>query len=205
MRSRAGFSGLAGCTLTDLRYSKGMDENLPHRLRAFLQPFYQDLDGVSRFDDVERITAIARRLYAPPSPEDARSFELLLHFHGLRKWLEKIGNLSRTMLALGDLTETELRRTAASIRRLGHPSTEAERAVAAAILIDGAGVRGLAERLSRARREGHSVADVVRDALADAETPEWLSEEALRWVAERRDLRRAFCRAILDEMKLGAG
>jgi hypothetical protein len=172
-----------------------MDDSLRARLESFLRPLYQDIDGVSRFDDVERVASIARELYTPSD----RQFELLLLFHGLGKWLEKIGNLSRTMLAVGGLTEEELRQTSASSQRLDAPRTEAERAVAAAILIDNAGVRGLAERLSRARREGQSVSDVVRRALADVEEPEWLSPAARPLLAERRERRREFCRAILEE------
>ena len=158
-----------------------------------------DLEDFLRFDAVERVAAIARRLYAPRSAEDARAFELLLLFHGLGRWLEKIGNLSRTTLAVGGLSESELRQTAASIQSLGAPESDTERAVAAAILIDHAGVRGLAERLLRARREGQSVADVVRAALADDERPEWLSAEAREWLEQRRGRRRDFCRAILEE------
>jgi len=73
--------------------------------------------------------------------------------------------------------------------------------VAAAILIDNAGARGLAERLARSRREGQSVADVVRAALADAETPEWLSAEARAMLEERRERRRAVCSEILREFR----
>ena len=167
-------------------------------LHSFLRPLYQDLDGASRFDDVERIAAIARRLHVPA---DDRSFELLLLFHGLGRWLEKVGNLSRAVLTTG-LSEEELRATAASIRRLNDPSTDAERAVAAAMLIDGAGVRGLAERLSRSRREGSSVLDVVRNALADAIEPAWLPENARPWLTARYEARREMCRRILAELAL---
>ena len=171
-----------------------MDPAQRQRLEHFLRPLYQDLDGVSRFEDIERVARIARRLY----PKDDRAFELLLLFHGLGKWLEKIGNLSRTTLTVG-LTQEELRQTSASIQRLDAPESDAERAVAAALLIDGAGVRGLAERLSRARREGQSVSDVVRRALADSEKPDWLSDAARALLEERRERRREFRRAILEE------
>jgi hypothetical protein len=70
-------------------------------LRSFLRPLYQDLDGGSRFDDIERVAAIARRLYAPANDADARAFELLLLFHGLGRWLEKVGNRSRAVLTTG--------------------------------------------------------------------------------------------------------
>jgi hypothetical protein len=168
-------------------------------LESYLRPLYQDLDGVDRFDAVERVARIARRLYTPATAEEARALELLLLFRGLGRWLEKMGNLSRTALAVDSVTEPELRRTAASIARLDAPANDVERAVAAAVLIDNAGVRGLAERLSRARREGQSVADVVRDALAEDERPEWLSAAALAEVNSRRTRRREFCRAILEE------
>jgi len=177
-----------------------MDESLRRRLEAFIRPLYQDLDGASRFDEIERVAAIARRLYAPASGDDA--FELLLLFHGLGRWLEKVGNLSRAVLTIG-LSEAELRTTAASIRRLDEPSTAAERALAAALLIDSAGVRGLTDRLSRSRREGSSVLDVVRNALADAAEPEWLPEPAREWLQQRREARREMCLRILAETALG--
>jgi len=167
-------------------------------LESFLRPLYQDLDGASRFDDVERVAAIARRLYAPV---DERSFELLLLFHGLGRWLEKVGNLSRAVLTTG-IPESELRAVAASIRQLDDPSTDAERAVAAALLIDGAGVRGFAERLSRSRREGSSVQDVVRHALAETIVPAWVPASAREWLARRYEARREVCRRILAEIAL---
>ncbi len=167
-------------------------------LQSFLRPLYQDLDGASRFDDVERVAAIARRLY---EPVDERSFELLLLFHGLGRWLEKVGNLSRAVLTTG-IPESELRAVAASIRQLDDPSTDAQRAVAAALLIDGAGVRGFAERLSRSRREGSSVQDVVRNTLADAVVPAWVPENARSWLARRYEARREACRRILAEIAL---
>ena len=171
-----------------------IDPALRARLESVLRPLYQDLDGVSRFDDVERVEAMARRFYSG----DDLAFELLLLFHALGRWLEKVGNLSRAVLTTG-LSEGELRATATSIRHLDKPSTDAERAVAAALLIDSAGVRGLAERLARSRREGSSVFDVVRQALADAEEPAWLPASARPMLAIRRESRREMCRRILDE------
>ena len=172
------------------------------QLQDFIRPLYQDVDGVSRYDEVERIAKIARRLHEPPDPDSARSFELLLLFHGLGKWLEKVGNISRTVLAVEGLTETELRRTSAALAKLDQATTPAERALAAAILIDRSGVRGLAQRFATARREGHSVMDVVREAVADSWIPEWVPENARDWVARRHESRRRFCAAILEELSL---
>jgi hypothetical protein len=174
-----------------------VDPTARKRLEAFLLPLYQDLDGVSRFSDVERIGSIARRLY--PSSDDA--FELLILFRGLGKWLEKVGNVSRTSLAVG-VGEAELRRTAASIRRLDAPQSDAERAVAGAILIDQAGVRGLSQKFASARREGHSLLDVVREELASAWIPEWMPDEGRAWLETRFEARRRVCREILDELAL---
>lgn len=171
-------------------------------LQTFLRPLYQDLDGVSRLDEVERVAKIARRLYTPPTADGARAFELLLAFHKLDKWLDKVGNLSRTVLAVRDVNEAELRRTAASIRRLEEPVSEVERAVAAAILIDGAGVRGLAEHFARARREGSSQMDVLRNVLSDVFIPEWLPESAREWLHKRREARREVCKRLLEELSL---
>jgi hypothetical protein len=176
-----------------------MDRDLRLRLETFLRPFYQDLDGASRFDDVERIARIAHKLYVVDE-NDARPFELLLLFHRLGPWLEKVGNLSRTLLGVPGLTEAELRQTAAAIRRLGAPTTPAERAIAAAVLIDSAGVRGLTELFGRARREGNSLMDVLRAALSDVTVPEWLPPQAEEWLHERREARREVCRKLLEEL-----
>jgi hypothetical protein len=163
-------------------------------LQRFLRPLFQDLDGVSRLDDAERIARIAYQLH----PERTRSLELLLAFHLLGGWLDKVGNASRTALNTG-ISDAELRKTAASIRRLDAPLTGEERAVASAILIDAAGPRGLAEKFARARREGHTVADAAREALADTHVPEWMSAEAQELLLERRAARDAVARAILEE------
>ncbi|HEY0159573.1 MAG TPA: hypothetical protein VGF28_19960 [Thermoanaerobaculia bacterium] len=178
-----------------------MDRDLRQRLETFLRPYYQDLDGASRFDDVERIAKIARRLYTP-QPDDERPFELLLLFHGLGNWLEKVGHLSRTLLGVSGVTDLELRQTARSIRRLDAPVTPAERAVAAAVLIDSAGVRGLTEQFGRARREGNSLMDVLRASLADVEVPDWLPPGAEEWLYARREARREVCRTLLEELTL---
>lgn len=171
-------------------------------LATFLRPLYQDLDGISRLEDVERVAKIARRLYKPATAEDARAFELLLAFHKLEKWLDKVGNISRTALAVSEVSEGELRRTAASIKRLEEPVSDAERAVAAALLIDSAGVRGLAEHFARARREGSSQMDVLRNVLSDVFVPEWLPESALEWLHARREARREVCKRLLEELSL---
>lgn len=179
-----------------------MDRDLRRRLETFLRPFYMDLDGASRFEEVERIAKIARKLYAPASDQDERAFELLLLFHRLGKWLEKVGNLSRTTLGVSGLTENELRQTAMAIRRLDAPATEAERAVAAAVLLDAAGVRGLTELFARARREGNSLMDVLRASLSDVHVPEWLPPRAVDWLHARREARRVVCRTLLEELAL---
>lgn len=178
-----------------------MDRDLRRSLETFLRPFYQDLDGASRFDDVERISRIARKLYTPTT-SDARAFELLLLFHRLGFWLEKVGHLSRTLLGVPGLTEHELRQTATSIRRLDAPMTESERAVAAAILIDNAGVRGLTDLFGRARREGNSLMDVLRASLSDVAVPEWLPPDAEAWLHKRREARREVCRRLLEEIAI---
>ena len=166
-------------------------------LIGFLRPLYQDLDGVSRLDAALRVGAIAQRL-APPS----RELELLILFHPLGNWLGKVGNLSRVTLNVGDVTESELRRTAASIKRLDAPATSAERAVASAFLLDGAGVRGFAERLSRARREGSSIAEVCQDALREEPPPEWLDARAAAWLQRRKEARARMAAAVLAETEL---
>jgi hypothetical protein len=177
-----------------------MDRELRRNLETFLKPLYQDLDGATRLDDVERIAKIAYRLH--PAPDD-RALALLLHFHPLGRWLEKLGNLSRAALALGGVSAQELRQTAQSIRRLDEPVTQAERAVAAAILIDRSGVRGLTEQIARARREGNSLMDVLRAALSDVVVPAWLPAGAETWLHARRESRREVCRRLLDELSPG--
>ena len=179
-----------------------MQRELRQQLESYLRPLYQDLDGATRMDAVERVGAIARRIHSAGAED--RHFELLLLFHGLGRWLEKIGNVTRTVLAVPAIGEDELRAVLGSIRRFDAPESDAERAVAAAILIDGAGVRGLAETISRSRREGSSLMDVLRTALSDGGEPDWLSPEARAWLRRRREARREMCRMILEELSLDA-
>lgn len=179
-----------------------MDPDLRRRLESFLRPLFQDLDGTSRYDAVERIARIAHVLYAPATPEEAHDFELLLLFHGLEKWLGRMGSISRTVLAVPGIDEADLRRVAASVRRLDAPLLDAERAVAAAILIDSAGLRGLADRFAGARRDGNSLPDVLRAALAEGSSPEWLPPAAESWLRARRTSRREVCRRMLEELDL---
>lgn len=176
-----------------------MNADLRHRLETFLRPLYQDVDGVSRLEDVDRVARIARSLH---QPADDSAFELLLLFHGLGKWLARVGNISRVTLAVGGVTEDELLRTAASIRRLDASQSDEERAVAAATLIDRAGVHGLTQRFAHARREGHAPLDVVREALAGAWVPDWMPEKGRAWLESRLEARRRVCREILDELGL---
>ncbi|MEO6260086.1 MAG: hypothetical protein ABIP63_07025, partial [Thermoanaerobaculia bacterium] len=67
---------------------------------------------------------------------------------------------------------------------------------------DGSGVRGLAERMARARREGLSVGDVVREVLGDANCPGWMPERGHSWLLVRQHARRELCRQILEETAL---
>ncbi len=174
-----------------------MDAEVRSRLESFLKPLLQDVDGGSRAGEVERIARIARTIHGRDDPD----LDLLLLFHPLGRWLEKVGNLSRTLLAVGGLDEADLRRTAASIRRLEAPVTDVERSVAAAILIDRSGVHGLAQRFATARREGHTILDVVREALAESWVPEWVPATARPLLEERFEARRTFCGAILEEIR----
>jgi hypothetical protein len=167
-------------------------------LEAFLKPLYQDVDGVSRWPENERIARIARVIH----PLADREFELLLLFRGLGKWLDRVGNASRVVLSVGGVTEAELRTVSQSIKRLHDPVTAAERAVAAAVLIDESGVRGLTSRFAGARREGLSLTDVVREAVADSWIPEWVPESAREWLQRRIDARRQFCATLIDELEL---
>jgi hypothetical protein len=160
-------------------------------LSDFVRPMYQDLDGVDRFDTVERIGRIARMLHPP-----TRELELLILFSGLVKWLDKPRNLSRTLLTR-HVTEDELRNTIAALHRLEQPQTDAECAVAAATLIDSAGVRGLAERFAHARREGLSIEDVAREE--PPQIPPWMDARARTLMIERIAEREKFCRAVLVE------
>ncbi len=173
-----------------------MDAELRSRLESFLKPLLQEVDGVSRFGEVERIARIARTIHGRDDPD----LDLLLLLHPLGRWLEKVGNLSRTLLAAGGLDEAALRRTVASIRRLETPVSDVERSVAAAILIDRSGVHGLAQRFATARREGHTVLDVVREALAESWVPEWVPDSARAMLEDRIESRRKACAAILEEL-----
>lgn len=181
-----------------------MDGPARDQLFRLVHPLYQDLDGHSRMEEVERISHIARKLFANPSPEEARELELLLLFQNLGGWLEKLGNRSRIVLALeGAVSDEELRRTVGSVRRLEQPVSRIEQTVAAAREIDASGVRGLAERLIRGRREGNTPREVMEEIVREEPVlPDWLPERALSWVHARHEQRRTVARHYLAEEQL---
>lgn len=181
-----------------------MDESLRTSLIAFVKPLYLDLDGVSHFDEVDRVSTIARRLYQPSTPAEERTFELLLLFHGLGKWLARMGNRSRTILASnGNLSDNDIRSLIDSINRIEAPESDAERALATALMIESAGARGLAIRLAKARREGLATGDVARAELAESSLPRFpLEDRAVAWLELRQARRLRIAREILDEESL---
>lgn len=175
--------------------------DFPDSLLNFIKPLYQDLDGTSRFEEVERVRRIAEKLYQPGIDQDRRHFTLLLLFQGLGPWLNKVGNLSRVLLAMGDnVTESELRKVVDSLRRSSQPQSTAEIALAAARVIDEAGIRGLVARFAAARREGTSPVEVARAVLVGGEpTAVWMPPQAQAWVSMRHAKRAQLCRDVLAE------
>lgn len=180
-----------------------MDASTRARVETFIKPLYQDLDGVSRFGDLERIEKIARILHQTDSAEEEHHFTLMILFHGLDRWLRKMGSVSRACLVIGEpVSESDLRQVSESLRRLDAPATPAERALAAAILIDAAGARGLALRMSHARREGTALEEIAREEVDTPQRPPWLDARSLRWLEQRDAARRRACSLILAELKL---
>lgn len=176
-------------------------KHLAPSLISFVRPLYQDLDGRSRFEDTERVASIARLLHTPSSESERREMELLLVFEGLGDWLKKLGNVSRTLLALGDVLHPgELRKVTESLARLELPQSSSEIALAAARIIDGSGVRALVQRTSVARREGSTPDSVVMEVAEEAMVvPDWMPAKAKAMVSERFAKRLDVCRAILAE------
>jgi hypothetical protein len=172
------------------------------RLESFVKPLYQDLDGLSRYGDMERVAAIARRLYSPADPEDIRQFEWMILLHGLTSWLGRVGNLSRMALATG-IAETELRGAAAALQGLATPADPAVVAIASALRIDEAGLRGLTASIAAARREGRSILDLAREERQNASLPpEWMPDSARAWFGARAVRRRRYCEELLREIDL---
>lgn len=174
---------------------------LQSSLIAFVKPLYLDIDGRSRYEEVERISRLARQLCPMDAGGAERELELLLLFQGLGDWLGKIGNFSRTVLGLGSvLEEKELRSVRDSLSRPDLPRSASEISLASARLIDGAGVRGLAFRLAGSRREGSTPDEVIRAIASETvPIPDWMPEEARVLLRERLTARDAVCRRILSE------
>lgn len=179
-----------------------MNDQLRQRLIQFVKPLYQDLDGASRFEDVERVSAIARSLHQPSSETDRDRFELLLLFQRLEKWLERVGNISRTALIVG-MEESVLRDILASLKQLHDPQRSEEKALASAMVIDESGVRGLISRFTHARRDGASPMDVALEIASDEPLlPSWMDDEARRWALLRFAERRRIATDLLRESNL---
>jgi len=190
---------------TSHHLQQSFSKYLAPSLTAFVRPLYQDLDGRSRFDDTERVASIARLLHTPASESERREMELLLLFEGLGDWLKKLGNVSRTLLALGAvLSPAELRNVTDSLARLHSPLSASEIALAAARIIDDSGVRALVQRTSVSRREGSTPDSVVMEVAEEAMiVPDWMPAKAKAMVSERFAKRLEVCRIILAERSGG--
>ncbi|HUP65521.1 MAG TPA: hypothetical protein VM557_09585 [Thermoanaerobaculia bacterium] len=179
-----------------------MESQLRQRLEAFLRPLYQDLDGVSRFEDVDRIEALARGVAG--NGELGVHLELLVLFHRLGGWLARMGNASRVVLAAGGVLQKDVvAQTSDSLAHLDAPRNEAERVIAAALLIDSAGVRGVVSRLAHARRDGQSMSGAAAEFLSEKiEAPEWMNERARELLRLRTEAARSFAQQVIDEENL---
>ena len=174
-------------------------EPLRRLLEQFLTPFYQDLDGASRLGEVRRIARTADRIAAAGA--EGTELDLILYFHALGPWLERVGNQSRALLALGgSVSELDLRRAAQSIRRLDAPVTAVEGIVATARVIDGAGLRGVAERIAKSRREGMTIGEIAAAGAEPARREAWMPAAALPILHACDGVRIPFCRALLVEL-----
>ena len=167
----------------------------------FVRPLLQDLDGQSRLPEVERVARIASRLH--DDPDEMKYRDLLFYLHPLGSWLRKTGNRSRALLALkGIATDQELFRVENSISRLEVPQTALEIALASALLIDRAGVRGAVQQLASARREGLTIDEAVQKLAEDEPSPTWMSPKALEWLNGRKKSRIDFIRSFQTETEL---
>lgn len=175
------------------------DRQRRERVVAFVRPLLQDLDGHSRLPDVERVRTIALLLL----PENDPDRDLLLYLHLLGGWLKKPGNRSRAALALtGIASESDLLRIESSIRRLESPVTPLERAVAAAILIDRAGIRGLVQQIAYSRREGLTIDEAIASSSELDAPPEWMPAAALEWFMRRLMARKQLVESFRIESEL---
>ena len=181
----------------------GVASDLLTRIESFLKPLYQDLDGGSRLEEALRIGEIAATLYHPQTETERRHFDVLILFQRLGKWLDKPRNFSRAVLVLEPtITTMELRRAARVLSSLENPTEAAAIALAAAAIIDAAGLRGLAEDFASARREGTTALEIAAGSLAhDEPLPEWFPEQGHTLIDQRRQRRREVCRMLLDEEK----
>lgn len=167
----------------------------------FVRPLLQDLDGQSRLPEVERVARIASRL--TDDLDEMKNRDLLFYLHPLGSWLRKPGNRSRALLALsGIVSDKELFRVENSISRLEAPQTISEIALASAMLIDRAGVRGAVQQLASARREGLTIDEAVQKLLEDEPAPSWMPENALELWNQRRKARAGFIHSFQNETEL---
>lgn len=114
----------------------------------------------------------------------------------------KVGNLSRTLLVSGPaVDEMDLRRVSQSLARLEEPTSEAEIALATAMLIESCSARALVERFTRARREGLTARGVADEILgSSAPDRPWLVEEARTLIRQQFEKQQNFCREFIVEL-----
>ena len=169
----------------------------------FVRPLLQELDGHSRLPELERVRTIAERLLTEERGDDRLDRELFFHLYPLRAWLRKSGNRSRMTLALREVaTEQQLIDVERSIGRIEDPQTPLEIALASALRIDEAGLRGSAQQISFSRREGLSLDEAITRLSESEETPAWMTARARDWLNVRKHSRALFVSQVRAELDL---
>jgi hypothetical protein len=178
-----------------------VDESARRRIVEYVKPLAVGLDGTTYSGDIDRILAASERIAEEVPSIDRDLLFLLAVFSGQDRWVQRMGNASRTEIFLSSLgvAEATIRALFRGLPRLrSGPAAPEEEVIHDAIALEEMGAHGIVRQLLdgyRERLELLEMADAIeREADRDLRTA---PGESL--AQPRRQTMREFARRLREE------
>jgi hypothetical protein len=187
--------------VTGLTYDSGVDEKTRRRIVEYVKPLAVGLDGTTYSGDVDRVVAASERIAGQLPGIEPDLLFLLAVFSGQDRWVQRMGNASRTEIFLSSLgvAGATIGALFRGLPRLkSGPVTREEEIVHDAMALDEMGAHGIVRQLL----------DGYRERLELLEMAEGIEREASRTLRTapgeslaqlRRQTMRDFSRRLREE------
>jgi hypothetical protein len=178
-----------------------MDATRRRRIEEYVRPLAIGLDGVTYFGDTERVVRAAERIAGDDPSIDRDVLYLLAMFSGQGRWVERLGQRSRTeiFLASAGVPVPAMRALFRGLPRLADgPRTAEEAVVHDALKLEELGATGIARRLLEGYRERQDFLEMA-EAIRKAAGVELATEAGRRLAEPRREAMRRFAEQLREE------